>query len=283
MTPFRNALGAGAGALGLFYAASAAAQPAVGTPVSFVACPIARDVGPTFDMCFFTEHAGVRYGLANPTDWGVPQLRHRVLVEGKVREGPPVCGGVPIDGRASVLPEIDETCTTIAPNDGSVKGVAGGVFNSGTPEQRAYAQDLARRAEADPRASVIPAVQNPPAPPPPQPPFTEQRLVVTYPFDSDRGPALDMVALLRLAEYARVSNASSISIVGYSASSRLADGAVLRESDALARARAEKIATILAGVGVPKKALKVRWEAQQIAGAGVDDWKNRKVEILLTP
>lgn len=261
----------------------AGTSPAAGTPLSFLACPIARDVGPEFDLCFFTEHEGVRYGLANPPDWGAPQLRHQVLVEGKVKDGPLVCGGLPIEGRASVMPEIDPGCSRIVPNDGSVKGVVGGVFNSGTPEQKAWAQALAKRAETDPRATVIPAIQNPPPPPPPKAPFTEQRLTITYPFDSDRGPSVEMVALLRLAEYARVSKARRIAIVGHTATSRLEDGTVLAESASLAQRRAEKIATILAGVGVPRDSLRVSWEARPIEGDGLDDWKDRKVEVVLSP
>jgi outer membrane protein OmpA-like peptidoglycan-associated protein len=273
----------GLGALARMAGAAGPAPPAVGTPVSFLSCPIARDVGPEFDLCFFTEHNGVRYGLANPPDWGAPQLRHQVLVEGKVKDGPLVCGGLPLEGRASVMPEIDAGCSLIVPNDGSVKGAVGGVFNSGTPEQKAWAQALATQAETDPRATVIPAIQNPPAPPPPKPPFTEQQLTISYPFDSDRGPSVEMVALLRLAEYARVSRAQHIAIVGYTATSRLEAGRELVESPTLAQRRAMKIATILEGVGVPRETLDVRWESTPIAGDGIDDWMDRKVEVLLTP
>jgi outer membrane protein OmpA-like peptidoglycan-associated protein len=272
-----------AGAFACCFTATAAAEPAAGTPVSFLACPIARDTGPEADLCFFAEYGGVRYGLANPPDWGSPQLKHRVLVEGRVNGGAAVCGAIAIEGRASVLPEIDESCNGFTPYDGVVKGAAGGVFNSGTLEQRAFAADLARRAAADPRLSVAPAITDPPAPPPPRAPFEARSLVITYPFNSDRGPGPDMVALLRLADYARISKARRISVVGYVASSRLSNGEEMKESASMAQRRAEKIAGILTGVGVPAKTLQVRWESQPIAGKGEDDWRNRKVELSLRP
>ncbi len=106
-----------------------------GTPVSFVACPIARDTGPDTDLCFIAEHDGNRYALVNPPDWGVPQLRHRVLVEGRVTQGS-FCGATVIEGRASVLPDIDDSCNVLLPFDGVIKGIAGGVFNSGSPSGR---------------------------------------------------------------------------------------------------------------------------------------------------
>src|SRR5580658_2167236 len=117
--------------------------------LSFIACSIARDTGPDTDLCFIAEQDGNRYALVNPPDWGVPQLKHRVLVEGRVVSGS-FCGATPIEGRASVLPDIDNSCNTVLPFDGVIKGTAGGVFNSGSPQQRAYAQDLARRAALDP-------------------------------------------------------------------------------------------------------------------------------------
>src|ERR1700726_2388765 len=88
------------GLYGLAVLASAA-EPAPGTAISFLACPIARDTGPDTDLCFFAEHDGTRYALVNPPDWGVPQLKHRVLVEGHVKEGASSCGAVGIEGRAS--------------------------------------------------------------------------------------------------------------------------------------------------------------------------------------
>jgi outer membrane protein OmpA-like peptidoglycan-associated protein len=261
----------------------ASAAPPAGTPVSFVACPVARDTGPDTDLCFFAEHDGNRYALVNPPDWGMPQLQHRVLVEGHVKDGPPVCGAIAIEGRVSVLAEIDESCSLIVPFDGVVKGESGGVFNRGTPQQRAFAEDLARRSVADPRLSLEPAILDPPPSPAPTPPFAARTLVIAYPFNSDRGSGPDMLKLKDLAAYARIAKARSIRVMGYRAISRLSDGGEMTEGAGLAQARATKVAAILGALGVDAKVTHVSWNGGALAGTGDDDWRNRKVEVEVTP
>jgi outer membrane protein OmpA-like peptidoglycan-associated protein len=264
-------------------AAAAAAEPPVGTPVSFVACPVARDTGADTDLCFFAEHDGNRYALVNPPDWGMPQLKHRVLVEGRVKEGALVCGAIALEGRASVLSEVDASCGAIVPFDGVIKGETGGVFNRGTPQQRAFAQDLARRAALDPNLSLEPVVLDPLPSPAPLAPFGPRTLVITYPFDSTRGSGPDMLKLKDLAAYARAANAKRVQVTGYRAISRLSDGGELTEGPQIARARAEKIAAILGALGVNAKVTHVEWEGGAIAGKGDEDWVNRKVEVAVTP
>ncbi|HEY1312491.1 MAG TPA: hypothetical protein VGE92_01370 [Steroidobacteraceae bacterium] len=261
--------------------AALASEPP-GTPVSFVACPIARDTGPDTDLCFIADHADKRYALVNPADWGVPQLKHRVLVEGRVTQGS-FCGAATIEGRASVLPDIDDSCNALLPFDGVIKGMAGGVFNSGSPQQRAAAEDLARRAALDPALSVQPVILDPPASPPPQPPFDARSLTITYPFDSDRGPGPDMVKLKDLAAYANAAHAKRVDVVGYRAESRLMDGGELTERASLAEARARKIAGIVGALGIAPEKIHLRWESTAIPGKGDLDWLNRKVEVTVTP
>jgi outer membrane protein OmpA-like peptidoglycan-associated protein len=268
-----------------FFAAAAvlAADPPAGTPVSFLACPVARDTGPDTDLCFFAEYEGNRYALVNPPDWGVPQLKHRVLVEGRVKEGPGLCGAIPIEGRASVIAEIDENCNLILPFDDVIKGAAGGVFNSGTPQQRAFAQDLARRVALDPNLSVEPAIADPAPAPLPTPPFEQRTLVIIYPFDSDRGSGPDMVKLKDLVTFIKVANARSVRVVGFRATSRLSSGSDITEGQQIAENRATKIASILGGLGVNAKLVHVNWQARAIDGNGDGDWRNRKVEITVEP
>jgi outer membrane protein OmpA-like peptidoglycan-associated protein len=258
-----------------------AAEPP-GAAVSFIACPIARDTGPDTDLCFIAEQDGTRYALVNPPDWGVPQLKHRVLVEGRALAGS-FCGASMIEGRASVLPEIDESCNVVLPFDGTFKGSAGGVFNSGSPQQRAYAQDLARRASLDPSVSVQPAILDPPPLQPPQPPFEARTMTITYPFNSDRGPGPDMIKLKELAAYASAAHAKRLDVVGYRATSRLVNGRELVETPSLAEARARKIAGIVHALGISDHAIRTRWESDAIAGKGDLDWQNRKVEVTVTP
>jgi outer membrane protein OmpA-like peptidoglycan-associated protein len=263
--------------------AAAADQPSVGTPVSFLACPIARDTGPDTDLCFLAEHDGQLYALANPADFGTPQLQHRVLVEGRIADGPPACGAVPIVGRVSVIAELDESCRVVLPFDGVIKGVAGGVFNNGSAQQRAAAQELARRAALDPQLSVEPAILDPPPSALPTPPFDVKTLVISYPFDSDRGSGPDMLKLKELAVYARVAKAKRIEIAGYRAVSRLSDGTELVENAGMAEARARKIAAILQGIGVENRLMRVTWQRDAIGSRGAEDWKNRKVEVTVRP
>jgi hypothetical protein len=261
---------------------AAIAAPAPGDYLSFVACPIARDTGPSTDLCFLTEFEGVRYGLANPTDWGNPQLRHRVLVEGRVGRGPPVCGGVAFDGRASVLTELAPECDTVLPFDGSVIGVAGGIFNSGPPEQRARMAELAKSAEANPELSVRPIMPDPPPDMLPTAPYTVRTLDIVYPFDSDRGSGPDMLALTRLVAYARASK-GRFEIESRQGVSRLSDGQSLAETAGLAKQRADKMVGILTGLGIPAADISVRINAAAPGDPAGENWKDRRIGLTVRP
>lgn len=265
-------------ALGAGLLASAAQAAAPGDPISFVACPIARDTGAETDLCFLAEYDGALYALTNPSDWGTPQLGHRVLVEGRIKDGPPVCGATPVDGRTSVMPELDRGCDQILPFDGSVRGTAGGVFNTGTPEQRQKALDLARRAELEPALSIEPAVAEPPAPPPPAPPYAAQTLTLYFPFESDRGSGPDMAAVMRLADYAKASK-GDVDVQGAIGASRLSDGRVVSERVGMGRRRVEKIRDILVGLGVPPASISTTWQEQPKQPTGTEDWRSRSIEI----
>jgi outer membrane protein OmpA-like peptidoglycan-associated protein len=266
------------GALGLSTAAAAGDRDA-----SFVTCPVARDAGPDADVCFLADYQGTSIALENPTDWGAPELQHRVLVEGIIKEEAGTCGALKFEGRASVLPELAPECSVILPYDGSFKGVAGGVFNRGSPAQKAYAQALADRIATDPAASIEPAILDPPVPSPPAPPFLRRQLVIMYPFESTRGSGPDMAKLHQLADYAQLSKASRVEIAGYRAVSKLSDGTSMTERQELARLRAQLVAAVMTRLGVDARILSTRWESDAIAGTGHEDWRNRKVEITVTP
>ncbi len=272
-----------AAALGLALTLPAVGDPPSGRYVSFTACPIARDTGPDTDVCFVAEYEGERYALANPPDWGVPQLHHRVLVEGVGKDGALVCGATPLEGRASVMPEIDAQCGEILPDDAQVKGAGGGVFNSGTAQQRAYAQELARRATEDPRASIEPAILDPPPSAPSAPPYAPRQLSLIYPFGSTRAAGPDMIKVREIAQFARTAKVHRVTVIGYRAASLLSDGSELQEGADLARSRAEKIGAILTRLGVGSKVLRVSWIGQAIPGTGREDWRNRRVDISVEP
>ena len=98
-----------------FAAAVAAAQA---QQKSFVACPIVRDTKTV--PCFLAEYQGELYYLGIQQDitaaFHPPQLKHQVLVEGQVAEGPRVCGGIPLKPLTiSVVKEVDLACNTLLP------------------------------------------------------------------------------------------------------------------------------------------------------------------------
>lgn len=237
-------------------------------PVAFVTCPIARDTGPQADVCFLVERDGARIGIANPSDWTNPQLKHRLLVEGRVDPARTICGAPALDGRASVLFEVAPECDTVLPFDGSVVGGPGGIFNSGPPEQRAAMQALARRAEADASLSVLPldAAYTPATRPPPP-----RSLTIYFPFDSDRGSGPDMLTLWEMAKAAATSG-ETLEIVAHEGASRLESGEMLRESPRIARQRADKLAGVIAGLAKAKVAARADPSAPDDAASG---WRSR--------
>src|SRR5271166_2749755 len=91
---------------------------AFGQQRNFVACPIVRDTKTV--PCFLAEYDGELYYLGIQQDitaeFHPPQLKHEVLVEGRIAEGPRVCGGIPLQPVAiSVLKEVNLACNTLLP------------------------------------------------------------------------------------------------------------------------------------------------------------------------
>ena len=102
-------------------ASAHAAVPA--TERNFVACPIVLD---TQDVpCWVAEYQGERYFLAVQTGRSagvtfVPQLKHRVLVEGTAHpDQPRICGGIVLSPvKLSVFPDVEPGCGKMLPGDG---------------------------------------------------------------------------------------------------------------------------------------------------------------------
>ena len=91
---------------------------ALGQQRNFVACPIVRDTKTV--PCFLAEYEGETYYLGIQqditSDFHPPQLKHQVLVEGRVAAGPRVCGGIPLQPLSiSVLKEVNLACNTLLP------------------------------------------------------------------------------------------------------------------------------------------------------------------------
>src|SRR6516164_37234 len=108
--------------LGLLGAAIVAAQER-----NFVACPIVRDTKTV--PCFLAEYEGELYFLGIQQDitaeFHPPQLKHDVLVEGRVAEGGRVCGGIPLKPLSiSVIKEVNLACNTLLPAEPGIDAPA---------------------------------------------------------------------------------------------------------------------------------------------------------------
>jgi hypothetical protein len=242
-------------------------EPRPGERLSFVSCPIVRDTRSV--PCWLTEYEGETYYLTIQSDVSAtvqpPLLRHQVLVEGIVSDAAPICGGIVLDPvKLSAMPEIDANCNTMLPAD------------------ERYTIDFNPRPPG-PSAGRLAFAPNPNArtAAPPPPPEGEQTVEVYFDFDkgvSFRHPS-ELSAILRLA---RQLPASTMQIIGVRGAHRLSDGSLLRESAAVGQRRAEEIAGLLAGAGLDIET-RVDWIDGVDEADGIDDWRTRRVTVVLSP
>src|SRR5690606_32776948 len=97
----------------LFAFGAGAADKPPATQRNFVTCPIVRDTATV--PCWLAEYDGELYYLGIQTDVSAefhpPLLGHRVLVEGTVKDGPRICGGIVLEPvKVAPLAELDGTC-----------------------------------------------------------------------------------------------------------------------------------------------------------------------------
>jgi len=115
----------------------------------------------------------------------------------------------------------------------------------------------------------------------PEPPFGEREFLIQYDFDSDFLFARDTRRLTDIAEYARVSKAQTVEVVGYRGSTLLSNGSLLIEKANVSRLRAERVAEVLKGLGTP--ASTVRWIGEAAAANGAKDYESRRVAVRVMP
>jgi hypothetical protein len=218
-----------------------AAVCAFGQQKSFVACPIVRDTRTV--PCFVAEYDGETYFIGTPQSEHVPQLKHEVLVEGRVSSGPRVCGGLRLDPvSVSVLPEVNLACNLMLPAEPGIEA---------------------------PTLPARPSTKEPSSGP--------QEFVVLYQFDDDR-PNIDI--LTQAAAYAKKAG-GTVTVSGSRATSLLSDGRKLIEHDGLAERRANAVAEVLRGLGV--KNVTVEAQKAAAAADGQNDASKRRVVIAVTP
>ncbi len=251
---------------GCLVATAVDAAPPAGERISFVSCPIVRDTRTV--PCWLSEHDGETYYLTIQSDVSAavqpPMLGHQVLVEGVISDAALICGGIVLEPvRLSVMPELDANCNTMLPVDERYTidfnprppGPSGG--------RLAFAPDPAAR----------------PAPPPP--PHGTQTVDIHFDFDkgvSFRHPG-ELSSILRLA---RELPATAVRITGVQGAHRLTDGTLLKESDGVGRRRAEELAGLLRGAGL-EAAVELDWIDGEPEADGIDDWRTRRVTVVLTP
>lgn len=218
-----------------------AAVCAFGQQKNFVACPIVRDTRTA--PCFVAEYEGETYFLGTSQSEHVPQLKHEVLVEGRVAAGARVCGGLRLDPiSVSVMPEVNLACNLLLPAEPGMDVPVG----------------PSRSGPSGPLSGT-------------------QEFVVLYEFDNDHAN-LDTVN--RAAEYAKKAG-GKVLVTGSRAASLLSDGRKLIEHEGLAGRRANAVAADLRGLGVSNVTVEAKEEVA--SADGQNDASRRRVVIRVTP
>lgn len=223
---------------------------AAGQQRSFVSCPIVRDTKTA--PCYLAEYDGETYYLGSQQDAGLglqlPQLKHQVLVEGRVvegnaAEGPRVCGGIPLQPVSiSVFKEVNLACSTLLPPEPGMEAPA------------------ARAAQGGVKQSG--------------PEFT-----ILFTFDDDSLAGEGAQVAMDAAVYAERTGAAKVKVAGYRATSVLSNGQRLVEKSGIAEKRAQGVATLLRGLGV--KGVAAEWKDAAEPGDGTGDPGRRKVTISI--
>jgi hypothetical protein len=233
---------------------------------NFVACPIVRDTSTV--PCWLAEYKGELYFLTLQTDVSAPvnppQLGHKVLVEGVVSNEPRICGGVVLKPvTLSVLPELDNSCSTVLPAEERYNLTFEPPRPPGPSKGRlAFAQD--------------------PAAPRPTPAAVEpgpRTFVVQYDFDGLIG-FRHGGQLAQIRDFAQKTKATRVEITAYRAAALLSDDSVLTEDDGIGQRRAEQVASLLKESGLPNVTYDVRWR-DAARPTGVNDAALRRADVIV--
>jgi len=232
---------------------------ALGQQRNFVSCPIVRDTKTV--PCFLAEYEGETYYLGIQQDitseFHPPQLKHEVLVEGRVAAGPRVCGGIPLQPvTVSVLKEVNLVCNTLLPAEPGIEA----------PAAPRGPGPSSRRAEPSRSRETFTGAHE----------FT-----VLYSFNDDYLEYAANQIVTEAAAYAKRIGASSVKVSGYGATTLLSNGDRLVEKAGLAEKRAQNMATLLRGLGVAGVTVSGKNEPEP--GDGQTDASRRRVAILVTP
>jgi outer membrane protein OmpA-like peptidoglycan-associated protein len=238
-----------------------AATIAVAQERSFIACPIVRDTKTV--PCFLAEYEGELYYLGIQQDitaeFHPPQLKHEVLIEGRISEGPRICGGIPLKPLSiSVIKEVNPACNTLLPAEPGIDAPpaargAGPASHRLITEQVPAAESLTGR----------------------------QEFSVLFAFNDDYVEFGSIAIVRRAAAYAIKIGASAVKVSGYRATTLLSNGERLVEKAGLAENRAQAIAKLLEGLGVAR--VSADWTTDAEPGDGKTDPSRRRVTVTVIP
>ncbi|MFN8357207.1 MAG: hypothetical protein U0Y10_22315 [Spirosomataceae bacterium] len=220
-----------------------------GSGLSFIACPIVRD---TKTMpCWLVEYEGELYYLGQQGRSGnlfyPPQLKHQVLVEGMIKDGSRVCGGIVLEPvTISVMPELSLHCTTMLPAEDGLE-------------------------------------PPPPVPYPKNEPFPNdtKAFTILFDFDSDFLSLHKTRIVGEAVRIAKLNKIQSIEINAFRATTLLSNKQKLIEKEKIAQLRADKIQEIFEGLGFEKSMLKINIKTKPETANGMNDASKRRVEIKL--
>jgi hypothetical protein len=249
-----------------FSTLTVAEPPPVGERISFVSCPAVRDTRSV--PCWTSDYGGDTYYLTIQSDVSAavqpPLLGHQVLVEGIVTGNPAICGGIVLeDVHLTAMPELDANCNAMLPAVDEITID----FNPRPP---------------GPSGGRLAFQRDPSTEPPPPPPPTAPQVFELY-FDFDKGISFRHPGILvGILDVADKLEPSRMQLLGVRGAHLLSDGTLLQESENTGRRRAEEVAGLLheAGISVPAD---VAWTDAIDDADGVDDWKSRRVTIILQP
>jgi len=233
---------------------------------NFVTCPIVRDTSTV--PCWLAEYKGETYFLTLQTDVSAPvnppQLGHQVLVEGVVSDEPRICGGIVLKPvTLSVLPELDNSCSTMLPAEERYNLTFEAPRPPGPSKGRlAFAQD--------------------PAVPRPAPAAVEagpRTFVLQYDFDGLIG-FRHGGQLSQIHDFALKSKATRIEITAYRAASLLSNDSLFTEREDIGQRRAEQVASLLKDAGLTKVTYDVRWQDAPRPD-GVNDAAMRRADVTV--
>ncbi len=226
---------------------------------NFQTCPIVRDTKTV--PCYLAEYEGETYYLGVQQDitapFHPPQLKHEVLVEGRVAPGPRVCGGIPLQPLSiSVIKEVNQSCNTLLPAEPDIEAPA-----------------VARPAGPSTRR---------PEPPVATPKRTgKQAFTVLYAFNDDYLEFNASRIVNEAAAYAKQISASAVTVSGSRATTLLTNGDKLVEKEGLAEKRAQNIEAVLKGLEVTH--ITADWKSEAEPADGQTDPSRRRVVITVTP